>query len=276
MPLLFCPECGHEISQNAVACPNCGRPLQTTPPVVEKKVVVPPPVQRRDQFPPWVWVPIGAAGLLLLLVLYLLMRNPNEDANVNVAVNARRTNSATTTTTSVPSTDTQTVTVPGSETTVPSTTTSAPVAPAPTTGTVIINARILPPRASAPTPARSTKFYLLDKDVDSVLDDAGVEPIEGNDLAGSLGLASVFPDRYGAFQRAAMRAIAAKAKYTVTTNASGNADLANIAPDQYYLFAVQRVGNGFVLWNSPVSVIAGQNVLNLSPQNVTEVTDTSG
>jgi hypothetical protein len=275
MPLLFCPECGHEISQNAVACPNCGRPLQTTPPVVEKKVVIPPPVERRDQFPPWVWIPIGAAGLLLILVLYLLMRNPNQDANVNVAVNARRTNSATTTRTSVPSTDTQTVTVPGSETTVPSTTTGAPVAP-PTTGTVIINARVMSPRASAPSPARSTKFYLLDKDIDSVLGDAGVDPIEGNDLAASLGLAAVYPDRYGAFQRAAMRAIAAKAKYTVTTDASGKADLANIAPDQYYLFAVQRIGNGFVLWNAPVSVISGQNVLNLSPQNVTEVTDASG
>src|SRR5688500_16692271 len=131
MSLVFCPECGHEVSQNAIACPNCGLPLQTTPPVVEKKVVVQPPVVRRESFPPWAWVPIVVAGILVVFALYLLMRNPDDSANTNVSVNARRADQTTgasntstvsdTSTVSVPPTDVQTVTVPGSTTTVPGT-----------------------------------------------------------------------------------------------------------------------------------------------------------
>jgi len=117
---------------------------------------------------------------------------------------------------------------------------------------------------------------LLDKDVETILDEARLEPIEGNTLAGSLGLAIVFPDRYGDFQRSAMRAIAAHAKYTGTTNGSGTANVGGIVPKDYYLFGITRVGKGFALWDSPVSVTPGENVINLSPQSVTEVPDTSG
>jgi len=116
----------------------------------------------------------------------------------------------------------------------------------------------------------------LEEDVETVLRAARVEPIEGNTLAGSLGLAAVFPDRYGDFQRAAMRAIAAKAKYSGTTNGSGGANLAGVDPKGYYLFGIAKIGRGFALWNSPVSVIAGDNMLNLSPQSVTEVSDPNG
>ncbi|MCA1590183.1 MAG: zinc-ribbon domain-containing protein, partial [Acidobacteria bacterium] len=39
MALLHCPECGHEISTSAVACPSCGRPLNARP-TVQRNVVV--------------------------------------------------------------------------------------------------------------------------------------------------------------------------------------------------------------------------------------------
>jgi hypothetical protein len=284
MSLVFCPECSHEISTGAVACPNCGLPLRSNPAVVERSVVT---RASGEGFPAWAWVPIGVVGLLILILFFFMLRGSDDTANMNVAVNARRANQISDTrTSSVPPTDGQTVSVPGSApptatepgsvTTVPGTSTSQPSAPPPTKGAVTVNARIMPPRGAAPQPARSARFFLLDKDVESILSDAGIEPIEGNDLTASLGLAAVYPDRYGDFQRAAMRAIAASAKYSFTTDGSGKAEAANVEPSSYYLFGVQRVGRGFALWNSPVSVIPGTNVLNLSPQMVTEIGGATG
>jgi hypothetical protein len=293
MSLVYCPECGHEISQNAVACPNCGLPIQAQEVVVEERPVMPTPVvtsvRRESGIPPWAMVLMGVLGVLLLVVIFMLFRGSGTDSNVNLALNANRRqtdiNRASTNTT-VPSTDSQSVTVPGSQvsvpstsypttTTVPGTTTDAPVAPPPDKGTVTITAKLMNRRGDT-LPAKSAKFYLLDKDLETILSEARVEPIEGNSLAGSIGLAAVYPDRYGDFQRAAMRAIGAHAKYSGTTDGSGAAKIGAIAPKEYYLFAIVRVGSGFALWNSPVSVIAGDNMLDLSPQSITEIADNSG
>ena len=143
----------------------------------------------------------------------------------------------------------------------------------PDKGTVTIRAQLMTRRGGA-QPAKSAKFYLLDKDLETILSEARVQPIEGNSLQGSIGLAAVFPDKYGEFQRAAMRAIGAHAKYSGTTDGSGAAKIGSIAPKEYYLFAIVRVGNGFALWDSPVSVIAGDNNLDLSPQSITEISTT--
>lgn len=276
MSLVYCPECSHEVSANAVACPQCGRPLQT-PPVVQKKVILAEPENREGGFPTWALIPIGLLAAVLMIVMYIAFGGVDDSANTNVNVNlaGRRTTSEpnrdSRTVTVPPSGDTQPVTIPpGQTTTVPGTTTAAPVAPPADKGTVVINAKIAPPRG-APRSAGNAKFYLLDKDLETILSEARLEPIEGNSLTGSLGLAIVYPDRYGDFQRAAMRAIGKHAKYSGTTDGRGAANLSGIAPDEYYLFGITRVGNGFALWNSQVSVVAGQNVMNLSPQNVTEV-----
>jgi hypothetical protein len=284
MSLVYCPECGHEISQNAVACPNCGRPINEPHVVVEERpapAAVVAPIRRRETVPPWAYALMGLVGVLLIVILFLLFRGTEDDANVNVALNANRRladANRDVRVANVPASD-PSVTVPGSqtsipsapvETTVPGTTTSAPVAPAPTRGTVAIRAQIVTPRGNT-QPARAARFYLLDKDIETILSEARVEPIEGNTLAASLGLAAVFPDRYPEFRQAAARALAAHAKYSGTTDTNGAARLANIAPNAYYLFAITRIGNGFALWNSPVSVSPGDNVLDLSPASVTEI-----
>jgi hypothetical protein len=288
MSLIYCPECGHEISANAIACPNCGRPIQAPAAVpVEKKVVVANP-PRETGFPTWAFVPIALLAVLVLILVYVAFRQNDESANTNVNVNVagRRPNQEPSrearTVTVPPSGETQPVTipgqsttVPGSTTTVPGTTTAQPIAPPPDKGTVVINARIAPTHGS-PQSARNTKFYLLDKDLETILSEARVEPIEGNTLTASLGLAAVYPDRYGDFQKAAMRAIAKHVKYSGTTGGSGSANLSGVTPNEYYLFAITKVGRGFALWNAPVSVIAGDNNLNLSPQSVTEIEDAAG
>lgn len=279
MSLIYCPECGHEVAVDAVACPNCAHPLHAAAAVVEKKYVVAPP--RESGFPTWAFIPIGLLAVILLVVVYMAFRQTDDQANTNINVNlaGKRPNSEPlrdTKTTTLPSSETQPVTAPpGQTTTIPGSSTTSPVAPPSDKGTVVINARIAPRSGSVQT-ARNTKFYLLDKDLETILSEARVEPIEGNSLAASLGLAAVFPDRYGEFQRAAMKAIGGHVKYSGTTAGNGSANLSGIVPNEYYLFGITRVGRGFALWNSPVSVIAGQNVLNLSPQSITEIPDSSG
>jgi len=103
-----------------------------------------------------------------------------------------------------------------------------------------------------------------------------VDPIEGNSLTGSLGLAAAMPDRYGDFQRRAMQALKSHIKYAGTTDSNGKAQLGGINPDSYYLFGVVRSGNGFAIWSSPVSIVPGDNVLDLTPQTITEIDRSSG
>jgi zinc ribbon protein len=281
MSLIYCPECGHEVSNTAVACPQCGRPLNVQPVVERKVVVAPAPIRERDGFPMWALVPIVLVGVIVLSVMFYLFTDRADDtANANIRVSTTgsrttdpsrggsRTESVSDDVRTAPPSEVHTTTVPG--------TGAVPVsAPAPDKGTVAINATLTTPNGS-PRAAKSVKFYLLDKDVETILSEARIEPIEGNTLAGSLGLSMVYPDRFGDFQRDAMRAIASHAKYSGTTDGTGIANLAGVVPTNYYLFSVTRVGHGFAMWDSPVSINAGENVMNLSPQSVTEIPDANG
>src|SRR3954469_24394139 len=85
MASTHCPECGHEISTNAVACPNCGRPIQPVP-VIERKAVVTNVSRGEGGFPKWAFIPLIILGGVLLLVLFLMMGR-NDDANTNLRVN---------------------------------------------------------------------------------------------------------------------------------------------------------------------------------------------
>jgi len=275
MSMIYCPECGHEISNAAVACPNCGRPLSAPArPVIEHTAVV-APVERRDGVPTWL-IPLGIIGAVLLIAFFFMLSRNSEDANSNLAVNVstrraaqdvNRSTDVPSTTTTVPSTttgstETQTVTVPGAQTDVTTT--------APTKGSVVIDAKVAG-RTGSPQPVKNEKFYLLDKDLESILSEARLEPIEGQTLMNSLGLSVLHPDRFDAFNRDALRAIKSHIKYAGTTDSTGKAELGGIEPDNYYLFAVTKSGQGFAIWSSPVTINAGQNALNLTPQRVTEM-----
>ena len=272
MSLIYCPECGHEISAAAVACPNCGRPLSARPVVAATPVVA--PVRRSDGVPNWIFIPLGIIGVLLVVVFFVMMSRNNEDANSNLSVNvSRRPTSSTSngdrTSTDIPSStvtvppaaDTQTVTVPGAQTDV-----SAP----PSKGSVVIDAKIAG-RTGTAQPVKNEKFYLLDKDLESILSEANLEPIEGQSLMNSLGLSVLYPDRFSEFNRDALRAIRTHIKYAGTTDAAGKAELGGIEPNSYYLFGVTRSGRGFAIWSSPVTINAGQNALNLTPQRLNEM-----
>jgi hypothetical protein len=288
MSLIYCPECGHEVSNSAVACPNCGRPLATPPPVVEKKVVVARP-HRDSGFRPWMMVPIAALGVLLLIVLYVMFARNGDDANSNlrVNVNTSRPNrgdidsprsettvgSATSPGTIAVPNDSQSVNVPGTQTGItsaPSNISGASVPSTPTRGTVVINAKVAT-RNGQPQAVRNEKFYLLDKDLEMILSDADLEPIEGQSLVNSFGLSVMYPDRYGQFHTAALKAIKDHIKYAGTTDGSGKAQLGSVEPNSYYLFGVTKSPRGFAVWSSPVSIIGGENLLNLAPVQLTEI-----
>lgn len=270
MALIYCPECGHEISTAAVACPNCGRPLSATRPVHEAPPVV-AHVERKDRVPNWMFIPLGIIGALLLIVFFVVMsRNSGDDnSNVGVNVSTRRQPASDVNRSDVPATSTTGTTTSAPATTVPGSQADVNLG-TPTKGSVVINAKIAS-RNGAPQPVKNEKFYLLDEDLETILSKARLEPIEGQTLANSLGLSVLYPDRYAAFHRDALRAIRDHIKYSGTTDAAGKAELGGIEPNSYYLFAVTKSGRGFALWSSPVSIIAGQNALNLTPQQLTEM-----
>ena len=280
MSMMHCPECGHEISNSAVACPSCGRPINGIP-VVERKVVRAVPV-REDGIPAWA---IGVMGVLGVLLLFLLIafwsRSSDDDANKSIRVNANTSRepiasrqpveSAPSGTISIPpETGAAPVTVPPSQTTVGGEQVSIP-----TKGTAVIQAKVVT-KNNSQQPVRNQRFYLLDKDVESILVEANVEPVEGQSLTASLGLAAMYPDRYSDFQQRALRAIKNHIKYVGSTDSSGKAQLSGIQPDSYYLFGVVKAGSGYAIWSSPVSIQAGENVLDLTPQQITEIDQSSG
>jgi hypothetical protein len=288
MALIYCPECGHEISSTAVACPQCGRPTNVTPPVASR-VIVNDPVER-DGVPPWAIAAMALAGVFVVFgLIWLLSNRDDESANLSVNVNAQRRATAnsrdvasdepshtvdipssTVGSTSVPSTSSGT-TYPSdsSVTTVP----GAPVAAAPAIpdrGTVKISASIST-RDGKKQAVRGTKFYLLDEDVESILSDADLEPIAGQSMSVSLAMAMADQSTHGDFYRKAMSALRDHIKYAGTTDVEGKAQLGSVKPDSYYLFGVTRSGNSFAMWNSTVSVIGGENNVNLAPQTLTEM-----
>lgn len=280
MSLVYCPECGHEISNAAVACPNCGRPIHATP-VFDRKVVVAQP-PRRDGIPTWAIATVGVLGILLLFLLIAFWsRSGPDEGNQRVRVNMNTAAPSSTSRQTVQNEQPNVTTVPGSqmpvnplsETTVGGSQTSVPAPPS--KGTAIIQAKVIT-QNNQQQPVKNQRFYLLDKDVETILMDARIDPIEGQTLTDSLGLALIYPAQYSDFNNRALRAIKSHIKYAGTTDGSGKAKLTGIQPDGYFLLGVVKAGNGFAVWSSPVSIQPGENVLNLTPLQITEINQPSG
>ncbi len=291
MSLITCPECANEVASTAVACPNCGHPFAR--PVVQPRVVVQEFVEEDSGFPKWAFIPLGLLGITLLFVLFAFLRKGDDEdqrnINVRIAGQSNAVNSTRETTIRPDSQPNQVVVPPTSQpnqvivppsttttTSQPSTTTTIPSAdtalPPPDKGTVSLEAKVLSRNSTTPQPIRGTRFYLLKKDPESVLDSANIENDTGQSLLTALGISLVDSSRFGDIRSKAMSAIGKNAAYNFTTDSSGKASLKDVKPDSYYLFAVTKSGNGYILWNSPVTIQAGQNSLVLPPASPTEVT----
>ena len=267
---MICPDCGHEVSTTAIACANCGRPLSD--PTIERNVVITGTEPRvRDDFPKWIFIPITVLGVALLFIFFMWMRQTDDAANVNVNVSARR--GLNNNTRDIRSDSPNQVTVPGDSTTVPapsqSSVTTVPGESVSDRGTAVVNAKIAT-KTGGVQPVRNEKIYLLDKDLEEILDDAGIEDETGQGLRNAFGLSVLYPDRYGETRSKALSAIGKHTKYTALTDATGKALIKDIRPDTYYLFGITKTRGGFAIWSSPVTITAGENLLNLSPASITE------
>jgi hypothetical protein len=286
MPIVNCPECGHDVSDAAVACPNCGKPLGIRPVTPARPVVV----NERDEggIPPWAFVAMGVVAVLVLFFIFAMMGRDDDTANSNLRVSVDADRDSTRSSSSAPSaasdypatapgyvpdsSATGSSSVPSTDTTVPGSQSS--VTSPPDKGVVKIDARVVTSDGQ-PQAVRNEKFYLLEKDLEQILREADLRPIEGNSLSNSFGLAVLYPDRYGDFHRKALSAINNNIEYSGTTDSSGKAELSNVEPGSYYLFGITKTPNGFALWSSPVSVRGGENNLNLAPQRLNEIRRTS-
>ncbi len=262
--MINCPECGKEVSNTAVACPNCGRPL--APPNLEERTVVrevPAPVVERESFPKWIFVPLAILGAILIFLMFALFRQEDDNkSNINVDISAKRPasiNSDSTTrsepnqidippTASDPNITTVPQTVPQtSDTTVTQIPADAETA---NRGTLSIEAKVSD-RTGNTKPVKAEKFYLLDEDLETILRDADIKSVNGQTLKNSFGLSVLYPDRYREINKKALSEINKHIKYDVTTDSSGKAQMNGIKPDSYYLFAITKNANGFAIWSSP-------------------------
>lgn len=285
MSLIICPECANEVSSSAAACPNCGHPFVR--PTVQPKVIIQELPPEREGFPTWAFIPLGLLGAVLLFVLFVFMRNNGDEAqkNINVRVATQPTPVLRETTVRTDAPPNQVIAPSTSQpgqvvapppasssqttiTTLPSTVTTDT---APDKSTVSLEAKVFGKTGSA-QPVPKEVFYLLDKDLESILNDANIEDESGQGLVNAFGLSVMFPDRYGDVRKKALAEIGKHSKYKVTTDASGKAQMKDVKPDNYYLFAITKTANGFAIWKNSVTIQPGQNALVLEPVSPTEIT----
>lgn len=285
MSLINCPECGNECSASATVCPNCGNPFVVKQVVAAPRVIV-KEVEREQPFPKWIFIPLALLGVIILFALYAMLKKDDTADQRNANFAARTPLTTTTTTTVVEPTPNQIVvpqtsqpttitTVPSTATTIPSTTTTTVAEPTPTDkATVNVEAKILNQNGSA-VPVAKEKFYLLDKDLESILADAQIQNETGQGVVTAFGMSVVNPSKYRETNQKALAAIKPHIIYSTITDATGKADLKDVKPKSYYLFGIHRIGSGFAVWSSPVTVNEGQNSLVIPPVTPTEIVDSN-
>lgn len=284
-----CPKCGYPLT----AEPDTVIITPTPPPVERPPVIIREAiVEEKSNFPAWALVPIALALVFVIFgFIWMMSRNDanaNDNANLrgvgNTSTNSRivRTNEQVSTTTTVnpPTSSGSTVVVPPSTTSLPpssypnSVPSSAPPTNLPPAGseTVVSNpptdkgnlmltANVLTSKGTK-QPVRAEKFYLLSKDLETILGEAGIEATEGT-YSSTLGAAIADPSRKEVLQKC----LAAISPYIVSrtlSNSTGNASFKNVKPDNYYLFGVTKVGNSASVWNTSVTVNPGENTIALN------------
>lgn len=278
MSLINCPECNKQISATAESCPNCGQPINTVKRVPTETVIRAVPERREESFPKWAIVPLVLLGVIIIFgLIYLMQKDDNTDStNLNVNVDMQRT--ATTQDVPVRQTNPDTIVVPDTTTVVPETTNDQTIKPDTQTvvedsasdkGKVELEAKVTDAKGNLQT-VKAEKFYLLDKDLESILSEANLTSIQNQSLVNSFGLSVLNPGKYGDFNKKALSAINDHIKYDTLTDSTGKANISGVKPNSYYLFGIHKVGKGFAVWSSPVTINGGDNKLNIQPQRANE------
>lgn len=274
MALMICPDCGNECSTSAESCPHCGRPF-AKPKIAPKVIVREVPVEK--EFPRWIFVPLAIlfAVVAFFAIVYFRQEDETANRNINVKVSttpvttARVNSSETTVVTSTPdlyassinsSSTTSSTVVQGN---------SVAVAPPSDKGVMTMEAKVI--NRGSTQPVSKETFYLLDKDLQSILSEAAIEDPEGQGVVNAFGLSVINPQKYREVNQKALAAINRHIVYRTLTDATGKAEIKDIKPDSYYLFGITKTRNGFAVWDSPVTIQPGQNNIVLEPSKTTEV-----
>lgn len=276
MSLINCPECNKEISSSAESCPECGH--QMKPKHVVNEPVVLPNRNPEEPFPKWIIAPMVIVGVLILFgVIYMLQRDEkaaDENLNVNLStdmpVDDTRRNTTDAPARTMPENPTTTdVDRPENNQTIGAETTTEVKDDSPEMGNIEINAKVADLKGNI-NPVEAEKFYLLDEELSLILTEAKLEPIRNLSLVNSFGLSVLNPGKYGDFNKRALGAINEHIKYSTMTDSTGVARIGKIKPDSYYIFGIHKLGKGFAVWSSPVSIKPGKNNLNIQPQRMQE------
>lgn len=117
-------------------------------------------------------------------------------------------------------------------------------------------------------PAANAKFYLLDTEVETILRDAGLEPIAPWDnledtytmaLEHSSHQKELYRQRYQPFREAADKAIKPHIIAMTVTDKSGKGSFNPVKPGRVYLFGVALTKKGASALRSEIDLIAGAN-----------------
>jgi hypothetical protein len=118
-------------------------------------------------------------------------------------------------------------------------------------------------------PVANGEFYLLDKDLNTILRSAGIRSDSALDEAHTYAVFKTFPDaEHADFIRKAQAAIESHITARVTSNASGVAQFAIIPAGTYYVFGAVKTRNGLAIWNEFVRMTAGVTAITLDHNNV--------
>ena len=147
----------------------------------------------------------------------------------------------------------------------PAATVSAPQPAAPQTGTLALEAGIIY-KMGGNQPVARTEFMLLDKSLEAILTEAGMDPGRTGILS-NYAFAVQYPSQYPGVAQRAREAIQPHIIQSVSTDFSGKAQFTDIKPGNYYLFGLSSTRKGFAIWNTPVEVKPGQNTIFLDQNN---------
>jgi hypothetical protein len=117
-------------------------------------------------------------------------------------------------------------------------------------------------------PVARVEFYLLNKDLNSVLEEANIQSESGMNLVSTLALALSYPNFHQDTVEKAITSIKFHSVSSAITDFQGKATFRPVKTGNYYLYGFAKAGNSKVLWNLNVSLKNGQNSITLDNNNV--------
>lgn len=78
MPLIKCPECGHDVSDQAFSCPSCGHPLKSINQVTQQS-----PVTIEQTAKKWKWIKL-ISSIFIIIGLFIFFNGATTEGFQNI------------------------------------------------------------------------------------------------------------------------------------------------------------------------------------------------